>query len=97
MQTDYELPATFGEGSLFIDDCPAAYNCYYSASFFDPIVNVGPIPGGPVGTCWDASTLNCLPCGRTGYSVFDQACNQAYPDCHGQCFTYCLDSAMCWH
>jgi hypothetical protein len=96
-QTDDTLAEGFTNVSLFIDDCPAAYNCYYSASFFDPIVNVGPIPGGPVGTCWDGSSLNCLPCGRTGYSVFDYACNQAYADCHGQCFTYCLSSAMCWH
>jgi len=96
-QTDDTLAEGFSNVSLFIDDCPAAYNCYYSASFFDPIASVGPIPGGPVGTCWDGDSLNCLPCGRTGYSVFDYACNQTYPDCHGQSFTYCLNSAMCWH
>ena len=95
-QADDTLAEGFSNVSLFIDDCPDAAWCYYSPTFFDPLVAIGEIPGGPYGTCWDPSSLNCLPCSNS-YGVLDQLCNQTYGDCQGQCFTYCLSSFMCLH
>ncbi len=69
-QLGYDLPATFGEGSLFIDDCPdSTDNCYNSC------VNEGTVAGG---NCWDWSNWTCNPCGS-----YSDACNQQLSGCNG--------------
>ena len=79
-QQDEDLAPSFGEASLFIDDCPDISNCYVGLS------KVGPLPGGPVGTCWSWSQAQCLPCNGDSIDSLDQSCNDAYPDdCNGQC------------
>lgn len=69
-QTDYELAASFGEGSLFIDDCPdSTDNCFNSC------VNEGSVAGG---NCWDGSNWTCNPCGS-----YSGSCNQQLSGCNG--------------
>jgi hypothetical protein len=68
-------------------DCPDLVYCRRWTEF-SPGPNLGPIPGGPYGTCWNWSTFHCYPCSTT---VADLAakCNQAYPDgCQGHCSPY---------
>lgn len=70
LQTDYELPASFGEGSLFIDDCPdSTDNCWNNC------VNEGTVAGG---NCWNWSNWTCNPCGS-----YSSACNQQLAGCNG--------------
>jgi hypothetical protein len=79
-QTDYELPEAFGEGSLFIDDCPDSPddNCWVNAEH--------PYTPGKVtsGNCWNSSytgDAGCSPCNSWSYY-----CNLYYPDdCKGNC------------
>jgi hypothetical protein len=69
-QMDYELAASFGEGSLFIDDCPdSTDNCFNSC------VNEGSVAGG---NCWDGSNWTCNPCGS-----YSGSCNQQLSGCNG--------------
>jgi hypothetical protein len=69
-QTDYELAASFGEGSLFIDDCPdSTDNC------FNGCQNEGTVAGG---NCYDWKTVTCNPCGS-----YSSACNQQLSGCNG--------------
>ena len=79
-QADGDLAPIFGEASLFIDDCPDITNCYAGLS------QVGPFPGGPVGTCWSWSSVECLPCDGASIDALNQDCDLAYPDqCGGGC------------
>ncbi len=79
-QADEDLAPSFGEASLFIDDCPDISNCYAGLS------KVGPLPGGSIGTCWSWSSAQCLPCNGDSIDSLDQACNDAYPDqCEDGC------------
>lgn len=92
-QTDYELAATFGAGSLFIDDCPNSTDyCYtYSGgpgnctSSSQALTYVGAVTSG---NCYQVWPPGCPPCGD-----YSRLCNQAYPSaCQGNCFD---DIAMC--
>lgn len=84
-QTDYDLAATFGEGSLFIDNCPDSLvdGCYLPVGesdfrFFGYVHS---------GECWNSSTWLCEPCGS-----YSDLCNQTYAGCGGECVD---DIAMC--
>ena len=74
LEQDYStaLPAEFGSGSLFIDDCPdEPYACYLpgKACYQENI---------KVGTCWHS--IYCSPCPDAVTQ-----CNQKAPSCNGQC------------
>jgi len=80
-QTDYELAASFGEGSLFIDDCPdiGGDNCYLQCE------NEGSVNSGQ---CWSWSSWTCNPCGSNS-----NGCNQQLSGCIGD---GCVDDmALC--
>ena len=78
-QQDEDLAPSFGEASLFIDDCPTIENCY--AGF----KSVGPVPGAPIGTCWDWGQVSCQPCDGQSVESLADLCNQTYPtDCDVQ-------------
>jgi hypothetical protein len=87
-QANPELPSTFDQVSLFIDDCPDANNCFIPPAVTPPNPNVrsyqGPIPGGPYGTCWSWDEFKCFPCSTT-WDALTEMCNDAYPDCQGYC------------
>lgn len=71
-----DLPANFGAGSLFIDDCPnTALNCYSINGASCKLI--GTID---VGTCWSWYDLACNLC--TGPA---DSCNSALSDCAGSC------------
>ncbi len=73
-QTDYELPETFGAGSLFIDDCPdGTVTC---TNHFDGSV-VGSFS---IGFCWTSSLCCQVCCTDCDYELqctqqFGDACN----------------------
>lgn len=71
-----DLPADFGAGSLFIDNCPnTSLNCYYmSGASCKLIGTIG------VGTCWSWYDLACNLC--TGPA---DSCNSQLSDCEGNC------------
>jgi hypothetical protein len=75
----------FGSAELFIDDCPDLNDCY------NPLGQVmGPIPGGPYGTCW-GSWGPCQPdhpnCNGPSQGSLNQMCNDQNPSgCQGSCF-----------
>lgn len=82
-QTDYELPETFGAGSLFIDDCAAGVGtCYQEIN--NELVVVGELQN--VDCCWqsDASPQGCGPCDDDAWSrAHGKACAEAFPEtCH---------------
>ncbi len=80
-QTDYELAASFGEGSLFIDDCHdiGGDNCYFQCE------NEGSVNSGQ---CWSRSSWTCNPCGSNS-----NGCNQQLSGCNGN---GCVDDmALC--
>lgn len=59
------LPAEFGPASLFIDDCGAYQNCYYTSYTYEQTYEYhlcGPIPGGPYKECWQLLEWGCAPC-----------------------------------
>jgi len=59
------LPAEFGPASLFIDDCGAYQNCYYTSFTYEQKYEYhlcGPIPGGPYKECWNLFAWGCVPC-----------------------------------
>jgi hypothetical protein len=71
-QADYELAASFGEGSLFIDDCAdSTDNCILGC------VTQGTIAGG---NCYDWGTAQCNPCGS-----YSNACDQQISSCNWGC------------
>ncbi len=90
---DGSLPASFGEASLFIDDCPdAQVNCIDN----DSGDSVGHI--GPVGHCYQWGHACCQPCGDGSQSHWSDQCNQQFASCNGNCvasddavFFYCWD------
>ena len=65
---------------LFIDDCPDMTRCYLGFRSGPP---VGPMPGGPVGLCWQWTPAvlfwECRPCGGEDWTKYDDMCTQAYP------------------
>ena len=74
-QRDEDLAPTFGEASLFIDDCPDITNCYN-----DRLQPVGLVPGGPIGLCWVWSEVSCQPCDGQSIQSLNDLCTQTYPD-----------------
>ncbi len=86
-QGDEDLGATFGAASLFIDDCPDLQGCFTGGSPIKWATYIGEIPDGlSTGTCWHWKDLTCLPCNGDDISVYNDACNAAYPDCGGKCY-----------
>ena len=85
-QQDEDLAPTFGEASLFIDDCSDVGVCLIWGGH-GPIV-VGPPPAGtPVGQCWSWSSFSCNPCQGWSQQDYQNVCNNAYPDqCNGNCY-----------
>jgi len=79
-----KLPAEFGPGALFIDDCPDITGCYRASGFSD--VRVGPIPGGPYGRCWSWTKpfMSCEPCHET-WEYLNDLCNSTYA-CNNYCW-----------
>ena len=73
-QQDEDLAPSFGAASLFIDDCPDIVNCYVGFG------SVGPVPGSPIGTCWDWSAVSCQPCDGQSIESLNDLCNTTYPD-----------------
>ena len=80
-QADYEFAASFGEGSLFIDDCPDSLldGCYIAANG-DWTSNWDWLGFISSGNCWNSSTWLCEPCGSYSY-----VCNETYDGCQGGC------------
>lgn len=74
----------FGAASLFIDDCADLVSCY-----FGPEARIGPLPGGPVGTCWSWDNWLCKTdnpnCNGPSTDYYDQLCNDTYTDCYNGC------------
>ena len=81
-QQDEDLAPSFGEASLFIDDCPDAnpLSCYASCGS-DAVGNLG-----DRGMCWTWSEFSCVPCSG-GFDGTAQECNDQFSACGGQCFT----------
>jgi hypothetical protein len=67
-QTDYELAASFEDGSLFIDDCPNGTDMCW-----DGCIQVGTVVGG---NCWSWNTWTCNPCGS-----YASVCDSTYYGC----------------
>ena len=93
-QQDDALPATFGQSSLFIDACTPRTEC--GGSVFAGRTfhwkTVGPLPVGPITTCWHLGDFVCHPCNEQGdfnpfldNDFFDRICNNTYPECNGNC------------
>jgi hypothetical protein len=66
-------------------DCPDFTRCEFDCLSCEEIVQDIPLPGGPVGSCWDWGLLTCLPC-HTTTDALRALCNQANPACRGQCW-----------
>jgi hypothetical protein len=86
-QVAERLPAEFGPSALFIDDCPAITTCWHwvVGPTHPFVLPLAPIPGGPYGQCWNATTSSCQPCDYTRASL-DGLCNDTYSECDGNCF-----------
>lgn len=81
-QQDGTIAAEFTHASLFIDDCPNIVNCYSGVL----PASVGPVPGGPIGTCYSWSKGRCLPCNGTSLDTLNSLCATTYPT---TCNEYC--------
>jgi hypothetical protein len=79
-----QLAPSFGAAHLFIDDCPDITTCYTFGLY-----PAGPVPGGPIGLCWNTWLALCLPCSGQSIDEIQQSCNRKYPDtCGGSCIVY---------
>ena len=76
-QRDEDLAPTFGEASLFIDDCPDTDVYCYTRLF----ANEGFL--GTYGQCWSWGELNCNICDDLQGLV--DLCNSMYPGCNNDC------------
>ncbi|MGD9711659.1 MAG: hypothetical protein AB7V46_06285 [Thermomicrobiales bacterium] len=76
------LPAEFGPSALFIDDCGAYANCYYTSYTWEQRYEYhlcGPIPGGPYKECWNLFEWGCVPCKHAWtYDELVATCQSAY-------------------
>ena len=99
-QADYKLDASFGEGSLFIDNCADSIeSCFvytYGADGTSCTYNyVGNITSG---NCWNNNSWRCEPCASYDaqcYSTFPTVCNGS---ANGMCYDdidLCGDPACC--
>jgi hypothetical protein len=78
------LELGFSAAHLFVDDCPDITTCYTLG-----VYPAGPVPGGPIGTCWSSWLLLCQPCNGRSIDQIQQHCNQTYPDkCGGSSIVY---------
>ena len=84
-QGDEDLAPTFGEASLFINDCPDA-NPLYCLSYCAVVGDLG-----TRGMCWSWSTFRCEPC-RGGWDGSAQECNDQIAVCDDNCVT---DGSYC--
>jgi len=81
-QQDEDLAPSFGEASLFIDDCADANppKCY-AQCYADAVGNLG-----ERGMCWSWSDYYCEPCSG-GFDGTAHEYNQDFAACNGSCFT----------
>lgn len=85
-QQDDHLAHTFTKVSLFIDDCPDLVWCNGLDRTRDNNTrSMGPVPGGPIGTCWDPNIWECNPCNGQDTQDYYDLCNRTYPDCNVTC------------
>jgi hypothetical protein len=87
-QTDYKLAESFGEGSLFIDDCPDSTNdgCYAGNPSGGFLYYVGNVTSG---NCWNSSytgDFGCSPC-----NSYAPTCDQVYASECGKTAVGCTD------
>jgi hypothetical protein len=83
---DDDFSERFGAASLFIDDCPDLTRCVVLdwVSGGSTQTDVGPLPGGPVGTCWEWLPPSCKPCNGQSLEHYADLCNEAYSEaCEG--------------
>jgi hypothetical protein len=69
-------------------DCPDITFCEFDCNTCPLEMGVPnfPLPGGPVGTCWDWRSFSCLPCDSSkSWASLRLACNQANAGCNGYC------------
>jgi hypothetical protein len=89
-QTDYQLPETFADGSLFIDDCPDGGAVCYQILNGEKVI-VGNLDD--VGCCYDWGAGNCRACNDDATSwYYGQLCADRFPD---KC-SYADDSWDCF-
>ena len=84
---DDELPQSFTQVSLFIDDCANIEWCYKPLGG-TAHERMGPIHFGPKARCYNIFK-GCIPCLDSTFNDFyaweyDRLCN-AYKGCSGQC------------
>ena len=85
-QQDDQLAHTFTNVSIFIDDCPDLVWCNGVDRTRDNNTrSMGPVPNGPIGTCWDSNTWECNPCNGQDTQDYYDLCNRTYPDCNVTC------------
>ena len=69
-------------------DCPDITHCEFDCNTCPLEMGVPnfPLPGGPVGMCWDWRSFSCLPCDTSKtWGSLRAACNQANAGCQGYC------------
>ena len=85
-QQDDQLAHEFTNVSLFIDDCPDLAWCNGVDRTRDNNTrSMGPVPNGPIGTCWDPNTWECNPCNGQDTQDYYDLCNRMYRDCNVTC------------
>ena len=91
-QDDPELPSTFDQVSLFIDDCPDYIYCCYLPGQWPSGCPIG--SGIHVGTCWNSNTWTCDVCDPN--RDYGAVCNQTYANCNDRCEAhYAGDVCFC--
>jgi hypothetical protein len=88
-QTDYELPESFGAGSLFIDDCPDIIeSCFLYVQNSDGTCAYNYVGNQSIGQCWNYDAAQCFPC-ATSYTL---SCQNNFPSiCTGDPGGGCYD------
>ncbi len=85
-QQDEDLGATFGEASLFIDDCADLGGCFVLNDISGIDQYIGAIPDGlSTGMCWHWKSISCQPCNGDSLGQYADACNATYSGCDGEC------------
>lgn len=75
-QSDLTMPASFGEASLFIDDCPDGQVWCSNGSFGHELHGVG--------MCWSWKPFGCHWC-----RDYSSDCNATFSQGNGTCTAYC--------
>jgi hypothetical protein len=76
---DDQLPPEFNEMTLFIDDCGDISGCcLYRVPYIGYDRWVGPLPGGPFGSCY-WFPFGCYSC-RDDRNYYDGVCRERYPN-----------------